>query len=117
MIFDFTGKPLGAAEVMTYRCTNSLCIKHIKKISRKDLTKRSVDLTGYPQGAARCKKIAANKRVNAKLTPKIVAEIRASGLTCREAGKRFGIAHSTAAEIIGHRMWKDYSNPFSGLMA
>ena len=88
----------------------------------------------YPPGASNCieyvhictlsyitvernaKISATQRRKVGKLTPEIVAEIRASDATLKELSEKYGIAKSTVGDIRRFEGWKDYSSPFMGLM-
>jgi hypothetical protein len=65
----------------------------------------------------RCAKIAHTKRKSAKLTIEIAREIRLSQDTGPVLAKRFGVNRSLVNNIKRGLAWRDYSNPFSGLMA
>lgn len=117
IIFELNGiDPAG--KFATYKCTNTLCLCHIQLVTRKQLQVRSAKTTNYAKSPARRMAIAMHRRKSAKLTPEIVAEMRsrAQTMTTRQAGLVYGISQSAAAAVIGHRTWRDYSNPFAGLM-
>lgn len=117
VILELKGVDIGNKLAST-KCGNPQCIceKHILPMTRKQLQIRTAKTTNYAKSPARCAAIAMKRRERAVLTIEKVAEMRASGLTTREAGRVYGVAQSTAASIMAHKVWKDYSNPFAGLM-
>lgn len=118
IIFELNGTdPTG--KLATYTCTSTVCLCHTTLLTRKKLQIRSAKTTNYGKSPARRMAISKKRRETAKLSPEIVREMRerAKTMTTRELGAAYGVAQSTAADIVGHRIWKDYSNPFAGLMA
>lgn len=103
----------------TYKCTNPMCLTHIQLMTRKEIQIRSGKTANHARSPARRMAIAMKRRKTAKLTPEIVKEMRekASTMTTRELGAAYGVAQSSAAAIVAHRTWRDYSSPFMGLMA
>lgn len=104
----------------TSRCNCPLCINHLRPMTRKALQKRSAKTTDWAKSPARCAAISMKRRKTAKLTIEVVREMReaaANGMTTWQAGAHFGVSQSTAADAIAGRTWKDYTNPFLGLMA
>lgn len=117
IIFELNGTdPTG--KLSTYKCTNTVCLCHITLLTRKQLQIRSAKTTNYAKSPARRMAISKKRRETAKLTPEIVKEMRerAQTMTTRQLGAEYGVAQSTAAAILSHKTWKDYSNPFMGLM-
>ena len=118
VIFQLNGAdPKG--KLATYKCTSTVCLCHITLLTRKQLQIRSAKTTNYAKSPARRMAISKKRRETSKLSPEIVKEMRerAQTMTTRELGAAYGVCQSTAADIVGHRIWKDYSNPFAGLMA
>ena len=118
IIFELNGANL-TGKLATYKCTSTVCLCHITLLTRKQLQIRSAMTTNYGKSPARRMAIAKKRRETAKLNPEIVREMRerAQTMTTRQLGAAYGIAQSTAADIVGHRTWRDYSNPFAGLMS
>jgi hypothetical protein len=117
IIFELNGTdPTG--KLATYKCTNTVCLCHITLLTRKQLQIRSAKTTNYARSPARRMAISKKRRETSKLTPVLVAEMRdrAQSMTTRQLGVAYGVAQSTAAAVVGHRTWRDYSNPFLGLM-
>lgn len=117
IIFELNGiDPAGM--LATYKCTNTACVCHITLLTRKQLQIRSAKTTNYGKSPARRMAISKKRRETAKMNPELVKEMRerAQSMTTRQLGAAYGVAQSTAADIVGHRTWRDYSNPFQALM-
>lgn len=84
---------------------------HIRKVARKDVQK------GRKHNMDHAIAIAKARRAQAKLTQEQVREIRASTETYPVLARRYGIDQSYVGYIKAQRAWKDYSNPFAGLLA
>jgi len=88
-------------------------------MTRSALQKRTAKTTNWARSPARCAALSAKRRKTATLTIGLVREMReeaSNGMTTRQAGKKYGVSQGTAADAIAFRTWKDYSNPFVGLM-
>jgi len=106
-------------KLVTNKCGNQRCVcpDHLLIVSKKRMADLIVQRTGHPHRIERNAKISATQRRKVgKLTPEIVAEIRASDATLKELSEKYGIAKSTAGDIRRFEGWKDYSSPFMGLM-
>ena len=116
VILEMNGRNLdGLLAIMA--CTNPLCLCHLKAVTRQALQVRSAKTTNWAKSPARCAAIAQRRRATATLDIEKVRDMRERQLTSREAAKEFGVAQSTAANALAYRTWRDYSNPFAGLMA
>lgn len=105
-----------AGKLVVTKCDCPLCIKHLAVLTRKKLQQRTAKRNPYAKSVTRNKKISDKARERmAKLTISQVREMRASGLASRPAAERYGIAQSTASDILSHRTWREYSSPWSGL--
>lgn len=104
----------GKLVISTCECPN--CMKHIAPITRLMLQRKTIRENPYHQSITRNKKIADKARARlSKITPEIVIEMRASGLSSRQAAKKYGICQSSASDILAYRSWKDYASPWAGL--
>ena len=115
VILEMNGRNLDGL-LATMSCTNPLCLCHLKAITRKVLQVRSAKATNWARSPARCAAIAAKRRETASLDIEAVRDMRTRELTSRQAAAEFGVSQSTAAKALAYQTWKDYSNPFSGLM-
>lgn len=79
---------------------------------------RSQALKGRPIPIERRIRIALTQRAKAatKLTPEQVAEIRASTEPANALDKRYGLSNGRASFIRRGLAWRDYANPFAGLV-
>lgn len=106
---DLTGK------LATTTCDNSACVcdKHAAAWTRKELQARSAKKqTG---NVALSMKRAINGRRTAKLDLERVREMRASGLSQRQAAIRYGVSLRTAQKILRGEAWREYGTPWAGL--
>lgn len=100
------------------KCGNPRCVApdHAIAMTRQDLQVRTARITRYGKSAARKQKLAIARRAGGTvLTMEKVQEMRALGLSTRQAARTYGCCQSTAADALAGRTWKDYSSPFAGL--
>jgi hypothetical protein len=111
------GKAIPANYVATNTCGNPRCVApdHLLIASRSKLGKLTDARTGFTRTPQRRKKISDSKRATAKLNPEAVRAIRAAKSSVKVA-QEYGIAKATAIRIRAYESWRDYSNPFAGLM-
>lgn len=101
---------------MVSTCGCDHCMKHITPLTRRMVQRRTVLMNPYPKSPVRNKKIAEKSRERiSNITMEIVIEMRASGLSSRQAAKKYGICQSSASDILAYRSWKDYASPWAGL--
>ena len=104
-------------KVLRTSCGDIGCINpdHIKETSYK-LLALSLGIEGMG-GAVRGAKIAAIKRKTVgTLTEQTVAEIRSSDEKQVVIAKRLGVSQQKISLIRTGKAWKDYRNPFQGLI-
>ncbi len=116
-VLELMGLALGPGQFACSKCGNYRCVAphHAMGMTRAELQLRTAQLSGYQQSLTRRAKISAARRTTAVLTLEAAQEMRALGLTTREAARRYGVAQSTAADAIAGRTWVDFHNPFSQL--
>lgn len=105
--------------VVPAKCDNLRCINPEHQVQRSERQHMKVmGLAGGQSDHLRSAKIAATKRARgqARLTEDQVREIRASTGTLRELSAIYGVNKSRICGIRLGRMWKDFSNPFAGLI-
>lgn len=107
-----------AGKIATTNCNNKRCMapQHVEGWSRKALQKRTAKATGYGQKLTFRAAQAEARRKTAVLDMEKVQEMRASGMTTREAAQHFGVTQATAHKAISGGTWRDYFTPFSGLL-
>ncbi len=101
------------------KCNNPRCVapEHAVALTRQQLQERTAKTTNYGSSIARQKKISAARRAQGTvLTEEIVREMRECGMTSRQAAARYGCCQYAAWQAISGKTWKDYSNPFIGLL-
>lgn len=115
VVMELAGRDI-AGKVVISNCPTELCVKvdHLKAITRAKL--QEISSKGKKHSFATRARMAEASRKNSKLTMEKVREMRASGLSTVEAARAYGIAQTNASQILNHKMWVDYSNPFAGLM-
>ncbi len=99
-------------------CGRKDCVapEHIKLMTRAEMSKRSAKVTQYHKRPVRNKKIAEALQARSILTIEQIDDIRHGGMSSRKAAAKHKISQSSAADIMAGRTWKQYGNPFAGLM-
>lgn len=117
-MFRLNGGELEHRVPIDTTCGEKLCVNpgHLVKSTPGAIAKKAA-LRGKWSGKARCAKIAEAKRKNCKLTMEAAREIRMSSETGPVLAARHGVNRSLITSIKLGKAWKDYSNPFAGLMA
>lgn len=106
--------------LVTNTCGDPLCVcpDHVLVVTKKEMATLITERTGHPYRIERRAKIAATQRARlSKLTPEVVAEIRASNETHAQIAERLCVSKRKVGAIRRHEAWKDYSSPFAGLGA
>ena len=116
-MFRLNGGVIEGRQPVVTTCKERLCINpdHLKASTCKSVAK-AAGRAGAFSSKTRCAKIAASKRMNAKLNIELAREIRVSKISTRVLAKLHGVNRSVIVGIKAGRMWKDYTNPFAGLM-
>lgn len=119
LAYTLAGNVIKAKHVLANTCNNPRCIdpEHVVQRTEKQHMIH-MGKQGRQSDHLRSAKIAATKRASsqAKLTEEQVREIRASSKTQRQLAAEYGINPTRINGIRQGRMWKDFSNPFAGLM-
>jgi len=119
LVLALSGVSIKPGYIVATTCGNLRCINrdHLVQRSERQHMLRMGAL-GKQSDHLRSAKIANTKRASAqaKLTEAQVREIRASTGTLRELAERYGVNKSRICGIRLGRMWKDFSNPFAGLI-
>mgnify|MGYP003420499485 FL=1 len=100
-------------------CGNPYCIFpwHQEAMTESEKQKVAAERGAF-SSIARGKKIAESRRAaQSKLTEAQAMEIRASSESGPVLAKKYGINRSRVNAIKRGDAWKDYSNPFAGLMS
>jgi hypothetical protein len=95
-----------------------MCVnpEHIKVVTRAQLQKMHSDRTQYGKNPIRAKKIAENRRALSNYTADDVRVVREWTGTQRELARQTGWNFDWINKVTRGRIWKDYANPFAGLM-
>jgi hypothetical protein len=116
-VYRLGGRTLTARVPIANTCDERLCVNDahlfqstITKIAQK-AAKR-----GVFSGVAKGMKISLAKRGTMKLTTAQASEIRNSTETGPVLAARYGVNRTLVDGIKRGTVWKDYSNPFAGLM-
>lgn len=112
-----TGYIIPRAPIET-RCGEKRCLNpaHLFQSTVSAVAQKAAK-RGAWSGLARCAKIAAGRRGKMKLTEEIAAEIRNSDESGLVLSLRHGVHKSMVYRIKNGKSWKNYRNPFIGLMA
>lgn len=117
VMFELHGGTLTARQPIATMCGEKLCVnpEHLKASTVAKVAQAAAK-RGAWTGLTRSAKIATKKRKTAKINMGIAQEIRNSTEINKVLAARFGINKSLAARIKSGHAWRDYSNPFQGLM-
>lgn len=105
-------------KIVTNKCGDARCVcpDHVLIVTKRQMANLIVERTGFPYKLERRKKISDKARTWGKLNLEQVTEIRNSDGTYVQLAEKYGVAKATVGDIKNHAVWKDYSNPFQGLM-
>lgn len=120
LMMQLHGKNLDGM-IVTPTCGDSTCVnpEHLKVITRAEHQKRLTVASNSGTALLRKRqKVAEHKRRTVgKLTMEQAREIRASNDTHRVLCERYGVTRRVISRIRQGIGWREYSNPFAGLMA
>jgi len=94
---------------ITPMCEHEKCMTHLQQTTR-------AGEPGHKHNLAARKKIAEQKRSRSKHGPELIALVKASDKSYKQIAKETGVALSTVGAIRSGRLWRDFSNPWAGLM-
>jgi len=99
-------------------CHNPACCApdHIRMLTRRQLQKRTARRVGPQQGALRNARLSILARRRSVLDAASVALIRGSDRTGRDLAQELGVSLSCVQKVRRFETWRDFANPFSGLM-
>jgi len=111
------GRPAQPRQPVACTCDEKRCCNpaHLKPSTPAAVAKAAA-AKGAFSSMARSAKIAQSKRASAKLTLEIAREIRASEDSGPALAERYGVTRSMIGIIRRGAAWRDYSNPFTGLI-
>lgn len=116
-VFKLNGGAVKDRQPVVTTCNERLCINPAHMVaSTCQSVAKAAGRAGAFSGKTRCAKIAASKRLNSKLNIELAIEIRLSPISTRALAKLHSVNRSVIIGIKAGRMWKDYTNPFAGLM-
>lgn len=117
-VFLMNGGKLKPRQPVDVTCDERKCVNpaHLKASSVSEIAKKAAKRGAF-SGKARSAKIAAARRDKAKLTIEQAREIRMSQESGPVLAKRYGVNRSVINGIKAGTRWKDYTNPFAGLIA
>lgn len=116
VVYEATKGPILGKLRVTAKCGNPLCLnpEHLALITPGKV----VSNTAKRPDVARRRHLAGLVcRERSVLDMDKVREIRASSESTSEIAERYGVGKTTVTDIRKNRRWRDYSNPFAGLMA
>ena len=117
IVVALDGRPAEPRQPVITTCGEQKCVNpaHLRSSTISAVGKRAAAAGGW-KGKARGSKIAAKKRATGKLTMEIAREIRMSVESGPVLSARYGVDKSLVNRIKRGHAWKDYTNPFGGLM-
>lgn len=100
------------------RCNERKCInpEHLFQSTVSNIGKKA-GKRGVWTSLTRSKKISEKKRAHGKLTIEIAREIRMSSESGPVLALKYGVSRSLITQVKRGVAWRDYSNPYLGLMA
>lgn len=107
------GRPVPAGMKVTSTCGHRLCLQHLDLITHGEAVSKAAN---QPQSIARRIANGLKMRAVAKLDMEKARYIRESTKTTVELAGELGVSFSQAARIRRGEAWKEYSNPFAGLL-
>lgn len=104
--------------LVTSRCGDLKCMApdHVMVVHRKLLQQRTAERTDYGSDPARKARLSVAARKRSRINEEIAEQIRQAEGPYRSIASRFGVLFDTVQKIKSGRYWKDYSNPFAGLI-
>lgn len=113
---ELLGQTVPAGKVVSYRCKNRLCVeaKHIKAMTRSEVTSHAAELTGYHLRAGFVAKCRAAGRKACGIDPGIVETARNAEGSNRQIARETGLSRHVVDGIRSGRTWV-MPNPFAGL--
>lgn len=111
--YDLSGRKRNPKQIVGTTCGHRECLNPDHLALRKSRSK-----TGrkWSEDAKRRQAILM-REIKGKLNPTSVQSIRDSDEPLRAIAQKHGVALKTVQNARSHGTWKDYSNPFAGLMA
>jgi len=114
LLWELTRGPVPAKHQVSAHCGIAGCVHPDHLVCRT----RSRIQRGARRSPATAIRIALTHRAKAtaRLTPAVVAAIRASDEPGRVLEQRYGLSAGRASRVRSGAVWRDYSNPFAGLL-
>lgn len=115
---DLLGKKVPRGKLVSYTCTNPLCVEgeHLKAMTRKEMTKRSIERTGYPERADWLAKCARAGQRSSGIDPDLIEVARNAEGSNRKVARETGLSRHVVDGVRGGRTWVK-ATPFTGLGA
>lgn len=119
LVIRARAEPTARVEGYRYVCHDQQCVNpdHCKWMTRKQIGALIAKSGVHKGNPAYRLSNTRNARKRAKLTPEMVAEIRASHENNCELGRRLGVAHTTISAVRLGKHWKDTSVNGSSVFA
>lgn len=111
------GKQLSSHDAIRMRCEDTSCInpEHMRKEQRNKVLK------GRPRSQTTRSRIAAAKRARSEFSMEQVEGLRAryarGEVTQKQAAAELGISIKNTSPLLRGLSWRDFTNPFQGLVS
>lgn len=118
VVLDLVGVKLKPRQPTVTTCGERLCVNpaHLKPSTAAKVGQAAAARGAFSTTTRGAKIAAAKRAANGKLSMDIAREIRASTDTNAALAERHGVHPSLVQRIKAGKSWRDYSNPFAGLM-
>lgn len=121
LVVQLRGGQVREGHYFSPKCDDQRCICEDHIVQRAPGLHQRLMAKRAGQGSiktARLRKLTATRRATgAKLDEAKAREIRQSSESSYALAERFGVHRSLISRIKSGKQWRDYSNPFAGLMA
>lgn len=115
---ELLGQTVPDGKVVSFRCRNRLCVEatHIKAMTRHQVTRHAVELTGYNKSAGWLAKCTAAGRKHSGIDPDLIERVRQAEGSNRQVARELNLSRHFVDGIRCGRTWVQ-ANPFTGLGA
>lgn len=116
-VWEARNGPLTPKELISTSCGNRLCLEHLEKVTRAEVSRRA-NADPRMKAAKRVKSAAWARANSKKLDMEKANAIRASADNDHTLAALYGVDHSMISKVRRNQAWvESFSSPFAGLGA